>query len=343
MRCFASPPPAASVAQGLVRFCRRHTALAVAALLASCSSLPTTRSARAERWGFTAPWDARSAVSVRASAAQLDAVVSGWIALDSLSGQPIEPFPDTVARTTVATRRMAIVTSFSGNTFHPEMIRRLALDSAALRRSASAIAVRARREGYRGLVLDFQGMTGADSGMSRHVVAAIARSARQAGVSPIVVAVPASDTVAYPARLFEGSADLLLVQLYDQHWATSPPGAIAAPDWARRVLGMRVAERGASRLVAALPLYGYLWRPNAVATTVSFDEARRLATEAATTLARDPASGTLHASRAGADGWELWVSDAELVASLEREVANLGVRRVAYWRLGLEDATMWQR
>jgi spore germination protein YaaH len=158
----------------------------------------------------------------------------------------------------------------------------------------------------------------------------------------VVVAVPASDTVGYPARLFDGSADLLLVMLYDQHWATSPPGAIAAPDWARRVLGMRVAERGDEPVRAALPLYGYLWRPNAIASTVGFEDARRLAAEAGTSLTRDPATSTLHATRAGADGWELWVSDAELVAALQREAMNLGVRRFAFWRLGLEDSTLWR-
>jgi spore germination protein YaaH len=157
----------------------------------------------------------------------------------------------------------------------------------------------------------------------------------------VIVAIPASDTVAYPARLFDGSADLLLVKLYDQHWSTSPPGTIASPEWVRRTLGMRVAERGASRLVAALPAYGYLWRPNTVAATIGFADAAKLAAESGTALIRDPATSTLRAVRAGVDGWELWVSDAELLAALEREVVALGVRRVALWRLGLEDPAIW--
>jgi spore germination protein YaaH len=273
---------------------------------------------------------------------QLDALVLGWIPLDTVSGAPFPLYPDTIARAPIGTRRtMALVTSFVGNTFHPGVVRQLAADSTALRQSAASVAAWARRDGYRGLVLDFEGMTSADSDATRLVVGAMARAARAAGVGPIVVAVPASDTVAYPARLFDASADLLLVMLYDQHWATSPPGPIASPEWARRTLGMRVAERGANRLVAALPLYGYLWRPNTVAATIGYDDARRLATEAGTALARDPATATLHATRPGADGWELWVSDAELVAALERVTTDLGVRRIALWRLGLEDPATW--
>jgi spore germination protein YaaH len=279
---------------------------------------------------------------VAAHGSQLDALVLGWIPLDTVSGAPFLLYPDTIARAPIVNRRrMALVTSFAGNAFHPGTVRQLAADSAALRRSAASVAAWARRDGYRGLVLDFEGMTGADSDATRLVVGAMARAARAAGVGPIVVAVPASDTVAYPARFFDTSADLLLVMLYDQHWATSPPGPIASPEWARRTLGMRVAERGANRLVAALPLYGYLWRPNTVASTIGYDDARRLATEAGTALARDPATATLHAARPGADGWELWVSDAELVATLERVAADLGVHRIAFWRLGLEDPAMW--
>ncbi|MEO6528595.1 MAG: hypothetical protein ABIP93_18400 [Gemmatimonadaceae bacterium] len=320
----------------------RLSVAAIVLLVAGCTALPISRSAPIERWGFTAPWDPRSAVSVAAHGAQLDAIVVGWIPLDTLTGAPFVLYPDTGALVApTARRRMSIVTSFVGSAFHPNVIRRLALDGAALRRSSSAVAAQARRDGSRGVVLDFEGMTGADSDATRLVVAEMARAVRAAGVGPVVIAVPASDTVGYPARLFDGSADLLLVMLYDQHWSTSPPGAIAAPEWVRRTLGMRVAERGASRLVAALPLYGYLWRPNMVATTIGYDDARRLATEAGTALSRDPATGTLHAVRAGTDGWELWVSDAELVTALEREATNLGVRRMAYWRLGLEDGAIW--
>ena len=280
---------------------------------------------------------------MRAHASALDAMVSGWIPLDTLTGAPFELYPDTLSVTTPApVHRMAMVTSFVGSVFHPETIRHLALDSVALLRSASAVADRARRGGYRGLVLDFEGMTRSASDATRRVVGAMSQAARAAGVGPVVVAVPAADTAGYPARLFDGTADLLLVMLYDQHWATSAPGPIAAPDWVRRTLGVRVAERGADRLVAALPLYGYRWRPNTFAETVGYDDAVRLAAEAGTSLTRDSATATLHAARTDADGWELWVSDAELIATLEREASTLGVRRFAYWRLGLEDPALWR-
>ena len=317
--------------------------LAPLMLGSACSSLPAVGRIATERWAFSAPWDPRSAASVRAHGVALDGVVLDWIPLDTVTGMPFVLYPDSVSAVLPSSiRRMALVTTFVTDQFHPSIIRRLAADSFALRRSAAAIAERIQRGGYRGAVLDFEGMTGADTALTRAVVATIAEAARSRGVGPVVIAIPASDTVGFPARLFTSSADLLLIMLYDQHWATSPPGAIAEPLWVRRTLAMRVAESGASRVVAALPLYGYQWRANAPAATISYDDARRLAAEAGVALDRDPATHSLHALRAGADGWELWVTDAVLLDALQREVAAFGVRRVAYWRLGLEDPAIWR-
>ena len=321
----------------------RALALVPLTLGSACSSLPVVGRATTERWAFSAPWDPRSAASVRAHGVALDGVVLDWIPLDTMTGMPFVLYTDSMsAEFPSSSRRMALVTSFVTDRFHPALIRRLAADSFALERSAAAIAERVQRGGYRGIVLDFEGMTGADTALTRTVVTTIARTARTRGVGPVVIAIPASDTVGYPARLFASSADLLLIMLYDQHWATSPPGAIAEPLWVRRTLAMRVAESGAGRLVAGLPLYGYQWRANAPAATVSYDDARRLVAEAGVALERDPATTTLHAMRAGPDGWELWVSDAMLLDALRREVTALGVRRVAYWRLGLEDPALWR-
>ena len=320
-----------------------HSLVMLTLTLGACSSLPLATRAPEERWAFTAPWDARSAASARAHGAALDAVVLDWIPLDTSTGLPLVLYTDSTSRIVPAgTRRMALVTSFLTDQFHPGLIRRLAMDSIALKRSAAAIAERIQRSGYRGVVIDFEGMTGADSALTRAVVATIAGAVRARGLGPVAVALPASDTVGYPARLFQSSADLLLIMLYDQHWASSPPGPIADPQWLRRTLAMRVQESGAERLVAGLPLYGYQWRTNAPTTTISYDDARRLAAESGVALDRDPATSSLHAVRAGSDGWELWVTDAVLLNALRREVSALGVHRVAFWRLGLEDPAVWE-
>jgi len=295
-----------------------------------------------ELWGFTGPWDPRSAQSVRSFGARLDVLVTGWIALDSATALPIAPalYPDTVHAPRRSVSRFAMVTSWHGQRFHPATIRRLGRDRRLLVEVASSVAREAREHRYSGLVVDFEGLERGDVESLVTVVREINTAAKRAGVRRVAIAVPAIDTAAYPARRLLEAADLVLVMLYDQHWSTSPPGAISDPAWARQALALRVAEAGAERLVAGFPTYGYRWVAGQPTELLSFADAQRITLGAGTPLRRDAATKTLTASKPGS--WELWVTDAALLRGLLNDAAAVGVRRAALWRLGQEDPTLWQ-
>jgi spore germination protein YaaH len=320
----------------------RRASLGSAALvlLVSCAHLPSEPRAPVDYWGFTGPWDPRSDVSVEQHGASLARIITGWIALDTASFLPVQAYPDTFrAKTQVAPRAMALITSYSGSRFHPEIIRGLGGSAQAAGVTAGAIAALIDSTGYRGVIIDFEGMTPRDLDPLLIVTRAVADSVRAHGVHTVVIAVPAGDTAAYPAALLLESADLIMAMMYDQHWSGSPPGPIASPEWVARNLGTRVAEVGPAKIVAAFPLYGYRWRKTAPTEVISFDDARRLTTMTNTMLVRDHASETLHAS--SPEGWELWVSDRVLLDRLVRDARQLGVRSFALWRLGLEDLAVW--
>jgi len=97
---------------------------AVAAI--SCLNLPARPPGVVEFWGFTGPWDERSHESVRAHSNQLARVITGWITLDSLSFRPIRLYHDDAAGDPqLAGRTMALITTYEGSRFHPEVIRGL--------------------------------------------------------------------------------------------------------------------------------------------------------------------------------------------------------------------------
>jgi spore germination protein YaaH len=315
--------------------------LLVAALgIVAVGAHPPGAAARLHVWGFTVPWDVRSSAIARDHAARLDAVISGWIQLDSLTGQPFTEFRDTLARRrTAGMRLMGIVTNAVAGKFHVDGLRRLAADPIALGRAAGAVAHRLTGAPYRGLVIDLEGFPVADRDVMTAVVRAVADSARAHGVSPIAVAVPAVDTTVFRGRDLVPAVDYLLVMLYDQHWTTSAPGPLAAPDWVDGATALRIAEVGADHIVAALPLYGYRWPTTGPAAALTFADARRDAEAANVSLQRDPATATLRATSAGA--WDLWVSDAGLIDTLVHVVRNRGVHTIALWRLGQEDPTTW--
>jgi spore germination protein YaaH len=314
----------------------------VATLLAlgGCAHLPSQPRVPPTYWGFTGPWDPNSDASVKAHASSLERVITGWIAFDTTSFRPILLYPDSIGtQPDIAPRAMALITTYLGSRFHPEIIRGLGDNAQVAALTAGGIASLIDSGGYHGVVINFEGMTPRDLAQLLTVTKAVADSVRAHGVSTVVIAVPAGDTAGYPSALLLQSADLIMPVLYDQHWATSPPGPIAAVDWVTRNLGTRVAEVGAARIVAAFPLYGYRWRRSAPAEVISYDDARRLTTTTNTPLTRDHASATLHAI--SPEGWEVWVSDQVLLETLVREARELGVTTFALWRLGLEDPAVW--
>jgi spore germination protein YaaH len=311
-------------------------------LAAGCAAQNPNGRSRSEFWAFTAPWDQASAASVARNGSRLQAVVTGWIALDSASARPFvaSVYTDT-QRLAAPTRRLAIVTSWHNDRFHARPIRTLATRPALLAETARWIAERARRDRYDGLVLDFEELEPRDLDAQLAVTRAIRDSARARGIRLVAVAIPASNATAYPARPLLGVADLVLVMLYDQHWLGSEPGPISEPTWVARSLAARVAEAGGpDRVVAGLPLYGYRWRRGAATEIVSFDDAQRIAAQTATPLRRDSASFTLRAERS--PDWDMWVTDVELLRRLVGASERMGIRRFSFWRLGQEDPAMWR-
>lgn len=314
----------------------------VTLVASACGAQPRATVARPGFWGFAAPWDASSDASIRAHGHHLAAAVTGWIGLDSATGRPLlpSPFADTVRprRGTGATMTMAIVTSWHGERFHRTSILRLAKDPAARARTAGAIARHAKQMRYSGLVIDFETLEPGDLAAQLSVIGAIADSARANGVRTITAAVPASDTVAYPARALLKHVDAIIPMLYDEHWSGSTPGPVASPQWAARMLALRVREAGADRVIAGYPTYGYRWITGRPTEALGYAEARALATKSGVVLSRDAATRSLTARGAG---WELWMADAETLRELVKSAQALGVRRYALWRLGREDPAIW--
>lgn len=290
---------------------------------------------RPRLWVFTAPWDVRSDSSLSAGVAPRATIVSGWISLDSLTGAPASLFTDSLRRE----GRFALVTSFRGDRFHPEVVRTLAADEPARRRAALSLEALIRAGAYTGIVLDLEALEPADTTALMIVVDALGAAARRGGAREVAIAVPAEDTVAYAARHLLPRVDLLLVMLYDQHWVGSGPGPVAARDWARSALALWVAAAGADRVVAALPVYGYHWRAGVPTDVVGWSDLQRLARQADAPVARDSASGSLRVQLG--DGDEIWLADGPLLRLISEDARALGVRRLALWRLGLEDPAVW--
>ena len=340
-----SHDPSCGAAPGRVPAHRRSAAFARCLTLVACVACGAGAGAGGEPasarevWGFTAFWDSASATSVARHGRSLDAVVTTWIALDTAGGLPQVLYVDSAPEPRTPAR-FALVTSYLHPEFRPGSIRRLAADPRALARAAGAIAATMTAARHRGVVLDFEALVPSDLPALIAVIESIADTLHSRSLGPVAVAVPATDTIAYPGRAILGAgADLILPMLYDQHWAGGDPGPIAEPRWVDDALRVRVAEVGAARLVAGLPLYGYRWPARGVGETVSYPQAR-LWNDAPIELTRDSATGSLKGVIP--NGGQVWVTDADLLAQLIEVVERQSVHRFALWYVGQEDPAIWR-
>src|SRR5687768_7935938 len=324
---------------------RRITSVAVCLVtIIACSALGGSVQERKSFWAFTGPWDPLSDASLRTNASRLDVAVTGWIALDSLTGEPLLPsaYADTIRLAEGTPRRFALVTSWHGQGFHATPIRALGSDPARRAQVAGRIARHAQSMRYGGLVLDFETLEGRDVPAQLAVVRAIVDSAKAHGVTTVAVAIPAEPDEAYPVRELSQVADFVLVMLYDQHWPGSDAGPISAPDWVSRNLSRVVSEVGASRVIAGLPLYGYHWVTGKPGVGVSYATGMRTAQRDAIVVSRDSTSRTLRGGT-GTGGSAVWLTDAPLLEELMQGAEKLGVTRFAFWRLGQEDPAVWSK
>src|SRR5256885_15982468 len=229
--------------------------LAFPLIVAGCAHLPSQPRGQPSYWGFTGPWDRRSDSSVVEHGSSLAQIITGWIALDTTSFRPVLLYPDSIGNLpAVAPRKTALITSYFGSRFHPEIIRGIGGSAQVSAITAGAIAALVDSGEYRSVVVDFEGMTPRDLTQLLTFTRAVADSVRAHGVSTVVIAVPAGDTAAYPAPLLLQPADLIMAGTRcgcwggSTHWPNLPPPCGMWQPWSR------LGPRGAARVLSAVPL-----------------------------------------------------------------------------------------
>jgi len=262
-------------------------------------------------------------------------VAAEIIQLDSITGQPGVPV-ETAPTALESPDPLVVVSNWQTHRFHPEAVRVLSANPSALALTAARIAHRVEVDDPWGIVFDFEEQAPADLRGTLAVMRAIRDSARARvhGLRTIVV-LPAGDTIAYPARPFAELADFEVLTFTDERTNASAPGPLITVERMSRTLGRRVADVGASRIVAAFPAYGYVWRHDQPAQAVTLGAARQLATHANVDVIRDPAFYSLHAIHAR--DWELWIGDKDLQRRLEAAAGALGVTKFAAIGVALAD------
>jgi len=134
------------------------------------------------------------------------------------------------------------------------------------------------------------------------------------------------------------NADFLQVMLYDRHWATSPPGAIAPIDWYEKNLQYAIDQVGPQKVIAGVSAYGYDWPKDGQGETVKYVDAIVLAEKQGVKIEYDEKEQAPHFSY---KNHEVWFENTKSTDAKLNIVAKYNPAGIAIWRLGQEQPEIW--
>ena len=160
----------------------------------------------------------------------------------------------------------------------------------------------------------------------------------------VTQAIPFADQ-GWNYKSYGAANDYTILMAYDQHWAGSDAGPVAAQPWFEQTLVKRMGELDPAKTIVALGNYGYDWsdaEPND-AKELTFQEALITARESEATPSFDTASGNLYFEYDEEDEshHKVWFLDAVSAYNQMRAASGYKPAGYAVWRLGSEDPSIW--
>lgn len=296
-------------------------------------------------------WDhARGLTAVRGSGDQFRNISPFWYRLTPQGS--IEPYPGANAsevRSAIDAAGATITPTIS-NEFDRERVARMTGDPVARAAHVRALTDLVVANGFDGLDLDYESLFAADRAAFSRLVRDLADALHAAGATLSVAVHPKTSEPgswdgpkAQDYAAIGAAADRVRIMAYDFHWATSAAGPIAPVSWVRDVAAFAARAIPAHKIDLGVPLYGYDWT-GSTGTGVTYAEVRALI---------DRYRPTVRWSKQDAESWftyrdaarvthTVWFADRRSVEARKTVAANAGLGGVVYWRLGGEDAGIWQ-
>ncbi len=198
-----------------------------------------------------------------------------------------------------------------------------------------------------GIVVDLEEIPEASQPHFQEFIAELAPALHSVGLK-VMIALPARDD-AFDYKFFGKECDAVVLMNYDQHWATSGPGPIAAQDWFVENLRQVMEVVPAQKIVVGIANYAYDWYQGpqkkwfATEPEPSVQEALLHAYESEADVDFDSASLNPHYSYQDDQNrvHQVWMLDALTAYNEMRVSERMGVQGTALWRLGSSDSSLW--
>ncbi|MGE5486081.1 MAG: glycosyl hydrolase family 18 protein [Ignavibacteriales bacterium] len=238
------------------------------------------------------------------------------------------------------------------NNFDPELTGAFLRNASARENAIRSVLIYAGTYDLDGINVDFENMNMEDAPLFVQFVRELVPMSHEQGLTVSVDITVKSNSrnwsLCYDRKGLGQAADYLILMAYDEYSAGSRvPGPVASLPWVENGIRTLLEDVPPSKVILGIPFYTRLWRqaPDGGGTTsraLSMDSASALLKKNGLTPSWDE-SLKLDFTRFDEDGYHysIWLENA---GSLERRVAlakRYGLKGIATWRRGFENADAW--
>lgn len=292
-------------------------------------------------------WDAAALESMQRNAGELDETNPSWysIAADGGVSKNWNAESPELRAALSGTRIVPTIKNYINGRFDADALSKILGTADAREQHAEAIAQLVVTRSYDGIDIDYESMRASEKENFTLFIETLA-SKLHASRRTLSVTVHAktSDSATWDGpgaqdwRRIGAAADSVKIMAYDKHWSTSPAGAIAPLDWIANIAKYAVSTMPASKVVMALPWYGYDWGTSGGKAVTWTEASQRVLANGARVTRDENGEATFSYG-----DHVVYFQDAE---SYRRKVDYLVARYpkiggFAHWRVGGEDPATW--
>jgi spore germination protein len=307
--------------------------------------------------GYLAYWDqARALRSVSNAGDAVTEMSPSWYAPaadGSIVHQEDGRVADSAAEVTSLRASGALVVpalaNYRNKQWDRSVIGPVLVDPNLRRKHVDAVRTLVRNRGFDGIDIDYEHLAASDRVPFTAFVTALADALHADGKVLSVTLHPKSwepgpqpKNQAQDYAAIGRAADEVRIMLYDYHWDTSGPGALAPISWLRQVMGWARTQVPPQKLVLGVATYGYdwvgkrgtslMWNEIAGRARAQGAQVRYNATVQAPWFTYTDSRGRKHT---------VWFENARSIAAKKAVMRDLGLGGIHYWRLGGEDPAIW--
>jgi cellulose synthase/poly-beta-1,6-N-acetylglucosamine synthase-like glycosyltransferase/peptidoglycan/xylan/chitin deacetylase (PgdA/CDA1 family) len=227
--------------------------------------------------------------------------------------------------------------------WNPDLLAQAIGDEASRQTLISALTAFVEENKFAGLCVDFEEPQTATRPSLLTFIQELHAAFAPKGL--IVVQAAPFDDPDWNYKEFAAVDDYMMLMAYDQHWASSDPGTVAAQDWYERNLANRMRDLVPAKTIIVLGNYGYDWSEgSSEATELTFQEAVISSRDSEAKLIFDPVSRTPYFEYDDEDETHhtVWFLDAVTAFNEMRAASGFSPAGFAVWRLGSEDPSVWR-